>query len=349
MRIILVIFGLMPCVLHAQLDRIRTNMTEQEFIKSIPEAKRDYDAEAYWVSMPDTFEVPGNSLWRIYRDTAAYYRFNSVSIHGPSSQYPEADSGAVHELRVFLEGYYKELEYVFGKPTRIVNIPFDSVGRNFQSAAYLVQWNFGIDDYVRISLSTDLSTGNFINAPGKFTVIEAASYELRIDITHRSDLMNEIFDLGESSDVFFRINPIIKQPIGAGNKHQYQVLDSLTASNAYWQFTFIEGKMHSFHYRVYAGTGYGSQSDALAYEKLKIRSESLLKEGTASFGKPDSVSNNMTVNHKSHGLNLVYQVIYLHCDWVTPAGKVVMDFMEMGGGKNPDIVFTVRVDFERKN
>lgn len=348
-RFLSLILILFPAILQAQLDRIRLAMTEQEFTSSFPEAKRDYDAEAYWVSKPDTFEVPGNSLWRIYRDTVSNYRFNSASVHGPSAQYPYADSSGVHELRIFLQDFYKELEATFGKPSRLVNIPFDSVGRNSHSSAYSALWTFGGNRYISISLSTDLSTGNFINAPGKYTVIEAASYELTIDITQRSELTNEVFDIGESVSSFYKINRDIQKPTDAGWSKIYRINDSLTSGNAHWKFTFHSDTLLSFSYSAYYGTPYGAKNDANAYLRMKEKTKNIYKDGVRAFEEHDSIYNQMTLGYVMPELQVNYSKTHFYSRWSQPQGTVILNFMEAGGGKNPDIVFMIRADFEVKH
>lgn len=350
MQKILFVLITLPLSGYAQLDRVRTNMTESEFIAVFPEAKRDLDAEAVWVSESETVNgVEGNSLWRIYNDTISEYRFNSTKAQGPSAQYPKFDSSAVHKMRVSADAVRMELQKAFGKPTSYTNIKFSSVGDETYpgSKAYLALWNFGPDDFIRIEVSTDLSTGNFINAPGKYTVVESESYELSVEVMHRSAYTMEKYSVGMEDDAFFKTHIGASTQVKAKRDHIYVIKDSLISENAEWKFTFAGGEvLMYFTYKAYLGTAYGDKSDESAYDKGKLKAEQLFKEGKTAFGEPAESTDKLTVKYVQHERNLTYHETLQHSMWSTKRGGVFLDYSESGGGKSPDTIFYVQVHFE---
>lgn len=330
--------------MSAQLDKLRTSMTEQEFITAFPEAIRNLDEEAYWTGGADTVNgIEGNSLWRMYNDTTDTYRFLSVKVQGPSKTYPNVDSTAVHEMKVCLDKVRATLEAEFGKPYSFRNISLENVGNAGINRAYTAVWTFPGNNYIQLSVSTDLSAGNFINAPGKFNVVESQSYEMKIEVTHRSDYTILWYDLGKSSERFYTIYKNFRAPLI--RDRIYTVKDSVVSSNAMWTVKFTSSQLVSFQYSATTGKAYRSKSDAEAYTKLKTKADQLLMEAETGYGKTDSLSNLMSPKYKPHERHLVYRVDHLYARWKTPEGKVEMTFEETGGGKNADVTFVLQVDF----
>lgn len=349
MRELFIALSLLPVTMYAQLDRIRPNMTETEFVTAFPQAQRNFAEEAYWTGGADTVnDIEGSSLWLMFNDTVDAYRFLSVKVQGPSKDYPNVDSASVHKMKLCLDKVRAALEAEFGKPETFRNIPLQYVGTQGINRAYSVVWTFpGKDDYIQISISTDLSSGNNINAPGKFNVVESQSYEMRIEVAHRSDYTMLWYELGKSSDRFFTIYKNFRVPLI--RDRVYTMKDTATSSNAGWIVKFTSNQLVSFSYSATTGTGYKSKSDAEAYSKLKEKGVQLLKEAEKGYGQTDSLSNLTTPKYKPHNRQLVYQVTHLYARWITPEGKIKLNFEEHGGGKNPDVTFEVRVEFERSD
>lgn len=347
MKKLVLLIGFAPLVLSAQLDRVRTNMTEQEFITSFPEASRDLDREAVWVGGDDTVQgIAGNSLWRIYNDTVVAYRFNSVKVFGPSYNYPKADSTAVHKMKLSADAIRQELEKKFGKPTTFLNADLTKPGEKPEPRAYLALWVFNDNTYIKLSISTDLSAGNYINAPGKFTVVEAQSYEMWFEVTHRDPYTTEKYDVGLNDVAFFKNHPVYVGQVKMKRDHVYVIEDTLTSENAHWQFTFNSGMLISFYYRAYTGTGYLAKNDDAAYDVTKAKAEVLLKQGNKSFGKPETINDSMSISYDQPLSHNRYRKNYLSVMWNTCGGHVFLNFDVSGGGKNPDTTFKLEVFYE---
>lgn len=348
MRIILAAFLLHPMIGFAQLDRIRPDMAEKDFEKALPEAHRDYNAEAHWVSRPDSVkEIAGNTLWRIYRDTITNYKFISVKARGPSKQYPIADSTEVHRMKAVLDMVRVDLEKQFGNARQHYNIPLRSVGNNGLSIAYAARWMFADGTFINLSISTDFSTGNYINAPGKFVVPESEDYEMRIEITHRTSWTRLKYQLGVTSTEFFMKFPSITGDAKAMREHHYVLSDTATSNNAGWKFIFYGDTLAQMSYHAYYGTSYGAKSDADAYLRLKEKTNSIHKDGVRAFGKADSLSDQLMQQYVMPTLQNAYSQYHFYADWTEPGGLVILNFMEIGGGKNPDITFIINLFYER--
>jgi hypothetical protein len=349
MRKFLFVLLLFPLFAQAQLDHLQPGMTESEFVSAFPNAVRNLDEESYWTGGADTIhDVIGNALWLIYNDTVSAFRFITPKIEGPSKAYPEFDSSAVHQMKLCLDKVRGELEKEFGKPASFRNVPLRSIGEAGVNRAYTALWKFpGNNAYIQLSISTDLSSGNFINAPGKFTVTESQSYEMKIEVTHRCDYTMLYYDLGKSSERFYNIYKNFRAPLL--RDRIYTMSDSLVSDNAQWTVKFYSGKLESFSYSAYTGTGYKSKTDADAYAKMKMRATALLSEGETTIGKTDSLSNLMPQKYKPHDLQLIYTVNHLYSRWKTTQGSVTIAMDERGGGKNPDVIFHLEVIFNGKN
>jgi hypothetical protein len=345
MRVFSLLFLLIPVLASAQLDRLRTDMAEQDFIKQFPDAIRNLDEEAYWTGGADTLNgIEGSSLWHLYNDTVDVYRFLSVKVEGPSKAYPKFDSTAVHKMKLCLDKVKADLEKEFGMPGTFRNTSLQNIGNPGVNRAYSVVWTFpGNNDYIQLSISTDLSAGNYINAPGKLTVVESQSYEMRIEVTHRDDYTMLWHDIGKSSERFFTIYKNFRAPLI--RDRIYTMKDSTVSSNAGWIVKFTSGQLVSFQYSATTGKAYRAKSDAEAYLKLKTKADQLLKESETGYGKSDSLSNLMPSKYKPHDRQLVYHVDHLYARWKTAEGKMEISLEETGGGKNPDVIFVLRVDF----
>lgn len=350
-KLIFIFSCLLSNIGYAQLDRIRTDMNEQEFIVAVPEAQRDLDAEAAWVNEATTLNgTEGNSLWRIYNDTIETYRFNSVKAHGPSAIYPKADSSQVHKLRVSAQMVTAELESQFGKPGVFRTQNFTAIGEADQTPqpdAFLAMWQYGAYDYITVKVTTDLSSGNYINAPGKFTVVESQSYELVVEVRHRTPYTREKYNVGQDDDAFFAAHPGSHAQVKVNRNHIYKIEDTLTSDYSEWEFVFASGILMSFDYKLTAGTQYSSASDAAAYDLCRIKTEQLLKEGEKAFGKSTDLENQMKPTYEAPYRMIAYRNSWCTATWTTQRGNVYLEFEESGGGKSPATIFEVHVIFAK--
>lgn len=358
MRKILFVIAFTPGIAYAQLDRVRTGMTEPEFIKAFPEAHRDYESEAYWINAWDTVEgSAGNSLWRVYNDTISEYSFRSLKVDGPSYRFTTVDSTRVHKLRVSAMKLEAGLEKIFGKPTTfrskdLISRPRDPEGNHNpaiqtaeQNEIVFAQWVFDDGKIIILRVSTDLSPGNRINAPIATQTQKSESYEFDVTVTKRWPVRLWHFDVGLSMAKFILLHPRIQYATGTNLDHIYSMSDSAISVNARWSFRFHDGKLTHFQYRCNNGVAFGDDNNEIAYNADKFRAEQLLREGNLAFGTPDSLIDKMKPVYELPSLQNTYKLYHLTVAWKTTSGYVYLNFEELGGGKNESVRFSVRVDF----
>ncbi len=364
MRKIILFTFCFPFVLHAQLDRFRSNMTEAEFIRAFPEAMRDLESEAYWVNSWDTLEgCVGNSLWRIMNDSVAEYSFRSLKVDGPSYQFPAVDSSKAHKMRESAMKLEQGLVKNLGMPAIVRSSPLtvrpkDPVGNHDPQIktgdfleAYFAQWTFDDGKVIIIRMSTEMSAGNMINAPAAMQTQKSVSYELQVTVTRNSVALPWCFNVGRSYAQLRKSEPRVQGAINAGNTHYYDFVDREISKNweARWKFTFLNGVLREMSYMSLNGIAYGDESTDIAYNSGKFRAETLSKEGEIAMGKPDSSINRIVDVYEPHDLTTSYQRHYLETAWHTPDGYVYLYFDELGGGKVESVRFSVRVNFIKLN
>lgn len=357
MRYILLICFLIPVVANAQLDRIRTDMTEPEFIKAFPEAHRDYESEATWVSKVDSLEgAIGYSMWRVYKDSIAEYGFRSWKVDGPSYRFTTVDSSKVHKLRVSAMKVEAGLEKIFGKPTTLssrtlLERPLDPDGSRSprietanENEIYSAEWNFDDGKIIAIKVTTDLTRVKRINTPANQRTQLSESYEFMITVTRPVYGQQWNFEVGSSATQFEVRHPgVLALPVA---DRFYEFTDSMRAPCGQWRFRFRNGKFSQINYTAYNGTAKGDRQNNLSYSIDKNRAEKLLDEGTVAFGKPDSIVNRITLSYDSpdpSALMISYNRVYLTAVWYTTSGPVRLEFEEWGGGNNRGVTFSIRV------
>lgn len=342
---ILCLFFLLPVTLCAQLDRIDIHMRVAEFQTAFPEAKRNYDAEAYSAEQPDTLNaVGGSSRWFIYKDTVKEYRFLSEVRFGPSAAAPGSDSSAVHELKTAAETLRKELENQFGKPSAVINVSFSDVSAGTSLLAYRALWSFGYNDFILLEVAADLEPVNLSNRPNKPSGTRRTPYHLRVEVGHRSSFTQLNYGTGQSASVFFQNRPAFKSQQPQLHEAVFTFEDSV-GFGGHWKFIFANDSLKSISYHVYAGTAFRSPSDADAYPELKAKADALVKEAGHSFGAADTLNNMMTPRYVPHERYEAYNVTHLYGAWMTRRGPVIIQYVEIGGGKNPDTIFHLSVWF----
>lgn len=343
----------------AQLDHIRTNMTEAEFVTSLPDAHRDYEAEAYWTNNWDAIEgTQGNSLWKIMNDTVSEYSFRSLKMDGPSYKFTTVDSAKVHQLRVSAMKLEAGLEIKSGKPAVLRSKDLLSRPSNVHNdddplipiaevnEIYFAQWNFDDGKTIVIRVSSELSSGNMINAPVVSGTKKSESYELDVTVTRRVPREFWHFETGQSARTLFSDFPNA-QPRIAEVPHVYVLGDKEIAADAGWRFTFSGGTLTKMIYTCTSGQGKDDLSVDLIYNADKFRAEQLLKEGNQAFGNATITANDMPQVYEPSASQVSYRKTYLQAGWQTESGPVTLMFEEMGGGKNGPPRFSLRVDYAR--
>lgn len=357
-RLLLFVFFI-PLLCSAQLDRIRVNMTEAEFIQSFPEAQRDLESEAYWTNHWDAIEgSSGNSLWRIMNDTVSEYSFRSLKMDGPSYRFTTVDSAKVHQLRVSAMKLEAGLEAKLGKPSvlrskdllsRPVN-PHDNHDPAIQTAEfneiYFAQWLFDDGRAIVIRVSTQLSTGNMINAPAFPDTKKSESYEFDVTVTRRVPEGFWHFETGQSARTLFSKFPNA-QPRYAEVPHIYVMDDKAVASYAGWRFVFEKAQLREMTYTCTDPQRGEKNETDIIYNADKFRAEQLLAEGNKAFGNATLIKNEIKSVYEPSESAVSYRNTYLHAEWKTETGPVILMFEEIGGGKNGPPRFSVTLNYVR--
>lgn len=356
MRRILFLLVLIPLVADAQLDRFSASMSETEFQKRYPEAKRDYETEAYWLNTWDTVSgYSGNSLWKIINDTVSEYSFRSLKAEGPSISYPDFDSARVQKMVVSALKLTDELEKLIGKAT-VVRRKW--IKQNTRAASgnpadhpffelYFAQWKLKDSSDITVRVTTELSTGNRINAPVNQSLKLSDSYQFDVSVTSSAANSKFAFCVGQTRGELLQRKPRIQTGNPNEGMHQYIITDNEISVKypAAWKFIFRSGTLIEMSYMSVNGRSYGDESEFLAYNSSKYRAEKLLAEGMKSLGTPDTITNRITTEYEPKDFSVSYKYIYLETAWKTPQGWVYLFLDELGGGKEEFTRFSVRVSF----
>ncbi len=322
MRKALVILFLAPFVLHGQLNKMRPDMTEAEFVKVFPEAKRDLGAEAETISGNDTINgIKGTGAWRIYNDTIAIYAFDSFLAQGPSSAHPKDDSTEVHKMKMSADILRNNLEAHIGKPISFRNVPLLSVNDE-QLRAYYAYWKYNDSTIVTITIER-LPPG------GEITRTEAEDYFLRVKVTHRDQWIQNFCSVGMSAKTFFSGSPQLMLQIDPTEGHIFRISDSLTIPDAEWTFYFLSnGGLQRMVYSASAETAHQANSNEAAYKKMKVKAEEFLAEGNSTFGKTDTLTNYLGTAYELPDPVANPHTTYLYSEWKTKTGSIMIKFTE---------------------
>lgn len=359
-RTLLLFTLLAPAYAWAQLDRIRMNMTEAEFMTAFPEATRDFESEAYWTNNWDAVEgSSGNSLWRIVNDTVTEYSFRSLKMDGPSWRFTTVDSAKVHQLRVSAMQLEAGLEKMLGKPAVLRGKgllsrplePRDNHDPHMQTAdvneIYFAQWMFDDGKVIVIRVSADLSTGNRINAAVNSDGQRSESYEFDVAVnTRRASDGVWHFEVGHSARALFSEYPNA-QPRYAHVPHMYTMPDKEVAAYATWRFIFIENRLSEMYYSCVSGLGKDDLPADLIYNADRFRAQQLMNEGNKAFGNATVKKDEMPEVYEPSPSQVSYRKTYLQSEWKTESGPVQLLFEEMGGGKNGPARFSLTLNFTR--
>jgi hypothetical protein len=359
----LFLFLFLPAVIHAQLDRFSPTMSETEFQKRYPEAKRDYEAESYWLNTWDTISgSTGTSRWKIVNDSVCEYSFTSLKAEGPSSNYPDFDSTRVQRMLVSAQKLTKDLETIIGKATVIhrkwiienTRAKPDSSTHGVTDhpyyGLYFAQWKMKDSSVITVRVAHELINGNRVNAPGKESLKLTNSYYLEINVTSSAANSKFPFCIDQSRADLLHRKPRIQTTNANEGWHQYSIIDNEISAkySASWKFIFRSGVLIEMNYMSVNGRMYGDESEFIAYNSSKYRAEKLLAEGYKSLGNPDSVTNRIVPEFEQRDFSVSYKYIYLETAWNTPQGWVYLFFDELGGGKHENTRFSVRVSFFKR-
>jgi|GEM_PF-1668074 len=354
---------LLPSVVSAQLDRFSASMNETEFQKRYPEAKRDYEAESYWLNTWDTLSGSvGTSRWKILNDSVSEYYFTSLKAEGPSQNFPDFDSTYVQKMIVSAQKLTKDLEIIIGKPTDFQrkSIIQNTRVKSENAAAdhpyyglYFAQWKMKDSSVIIIRVAHEISNANNPNP----NVLQAGSlkltYSYYFEVNVSSSVANTKFPfcVQESRGDLLHRKPRIQTGNTNEGLHQYLIVDKEISVKypASWKFIFRSGVLVEMTYMSVNGRSYGDESEFIAYNSSKYRAEQLLAEGTKSLGKPDTVTNRITPEYEPRDVSVSYKYMYLETAWKTPQGWVYLFLDELGGGKEEYTRFSVRVSFLKMN
>ncbi len=347
MRKFTFLFLLIPFVMSAQLDRIKVDMVESEFVKAVPEAKRDYDAESGWVNNTDSVGgLNGEKRWKIYNDTVVEYNFHTQYIQGPSEDFPKVDSTDVHKMRTSAEKVCRSMELVHGKPSLSRSVSFTGSNPMNNPIIYIAEWNTG-QGMLRVTISSSVKPVNNINAP-RIVSPQTTKYQLTIVVTDRSlhSMLN--YSIGQPATVFFLNKEYLREEALFMNYHYYTITDSLTAPNARWKFTFASDSLIEFNYQAYFGMSYGSRNDSIARADAEAKTLALISQGQKSFGLPDSSFNKIKGPYQALPRVNSYDRGWIYALWLEESAFAFCSLTETGGGKHPAATFFVGVTYLSK-
>lgn len=331
----------------AQPEKVRVGMTQSEFLQVCPNAQRDWDLETEYIKVDTVLDgVNGEMRWSYYNDTIRSVWFRSVITQGPSSIYPKADSAAVHSMRVVAENWEKEIQTGSGKPELKSNALAKVSASN--NLAYSAVWKYPGGRTMQIVLRTEYRD-NISNAPmsnSNEKSPESWPYSLELETDAITKFNSEKYGVGLSVTQFAVKYRGPGSQIDFSPMPAYTFRDTAVCENAEWGFDFDDGEMFTYGYGADCGTAYGAKSDKEAYGRTKAKAEQLVRDMNMLYGFPDSISNVITPNYEERNSNVLYNKTWLYARWSTEAGDVILIFEEYGGGKSPDVTFSIDLDWD---
>ncbi len=359
MKKLLTFLALWPALLYAQLDRVRMDMSELDFVKAFPEASREYEAESFWLNAWDTIEgTAGNSMWRILADTVTQYNFRSPKVNGPSYRFPDVDSVKVHNMRVSARQLTLKLKKYYGEPSVVQEKKIvvaasepgtnDGVVTSLVSThdVYFAQWNFSDGRIISVIVSAQVPLIKSITPAHGITAGTETSeqYEFTVTVTRSSTDLPWKFQVGRGVTEMSQRNPRLQAVVSKSLVHIYTFPDKELSGTAGWKFVFQKNTIINMQYYTANGLYYGDQSTEGSYSQCKYRAEKLIAEGQKSLGKPDSMYNVMTPEYNPFNMETKYQYPYLYAEWRQAGGTIYLIFDELGGGKE-GVRFSVRINY----
>lgn len=349
MKKFLLFFLFLPVCTFAQLDRVKMDMTELEFINAVPEATRDYDAESAWVKDSATsVGIRGGVQWRFYRDTVVAYHFTSKSASGPSENFPFVDSSKVHRMKESANAISKRFEIEHGKPDQLRNVALTSPNPMNNAVVYIAEWRKPDNTIIRITVVAQLGPENRINAPVVSSVPSFQNYEMNIVVTMRGQDTYLREGIGQTTAIFFLSNPHLLEQAKFRSNHIYTISDSAISANAHWKFIFVKDELVMMEYGAHLGTEYGKKNDDEAYAVARKQTTDIFSQGKKTYGKNDTLANRMPDKYREHSRTVAYSEIWFYGDWLPRGGYAVLQLMEIGGGKNPATTFAITFYYEKR-
>lgn len=348
MRLLFVLCFLLPLAVSAQLDKVKPGMSEANFNSVLPEAQRDYEVESYWITKPQSLgKVAGLCRWKSYRDTITEYDFRSEPTYGPSAKYKTYDSTQVHAMKVELEKLRLQFETVFGPANVFQNVSLQNFPADPKEFwCYRAVWIANNGQFVSLGIMRDNVSDEIANAPYyRKDPTKAEVYTLYISITNRNQFFQSKYGVGLSELLFGKMYPELNGELDLMVHPIYSLLDTITCSNAAWIFEFENSELIAMTYWADGGKLFGGTSDSAVFTSFKTKAEILLKEGISNFGTPDSLSNRIPVSYIEHNRNLAFDEVFLYAMWKTDEGSVILEYALIGGGKNPEFLFTLDVEY----
>lgn len=348
MKINFLLLFLLPTLAFAQLDRLRGDMSEEEFRIQIPEAKRDLEEDSGWLDVRDSINgITGRSTWRIYDDTVTAYRFTSKKAQGPTHNFPKYDSTEAHKMRESADALRRKMELSLGKPSKLYNVSFTASNPMDNPIYYLAEWKMPNNEIVRITLMIDIILNNTPknNAPPLGNASEW--YQLAVSIDHANLFTSMSYSLGKSANDFFLKYPALEKQASFLAKHTYFINDSALSPHATWKFWFYSGKFGRMEYFAFVGKSHGVTSVEGAYPMIVERTNDILTQGNKGFGSPDSLVNTMPKQypHREQQPTATDHMVYSR--WYGDHEEITFQVYERYGGK-AEGEFTLAVYFVYK-
>lgn len=337
---------LLPFLSAAQPEKVRVGTTQEEFLRMCPDAERDWEMEATEISESVLIgKIAGRDRWTYYNDTIQRYWFKSEPVYGPSKEFPKPDSTQIHNMKVELDKVRAEFEAALGSPRFIRNYPLNTVGPETKQNCYLAVWVYPGNRVVSLMIRNDDTPKSLYNAPANSKDKTSGIYTMEILIDSREKFVKEKYGVGLSLREFQAKFPRLSKQITFESLPTYVIPDTAVCDNAEWGFEFEDGEMYNYIYVADYGTSYGAASDEAAYDKLKQKSEQLVRDMNMLYGFPDSISNVIKPAYVIHDRKVSYDYVWFYARWETEVGPIELVFSEMGGGKNPAAVFSITLEW----
>lgn len=341
MRKLFLFLLFVPACACAQLDRVRTDMTEAAFNSTFPEAQRDRSSEWGWVRDTATlYGIKGEASWQITNDSIACYDFSSAAVEGPSAGFPKVDSAAVHQLKVAAESFRNSMQLQLGAPATFVNRALTVHDPMNGTVVYLAEWLSAEGKIIRVTVKRKLRKASYEpNAPVK-SAPDAALYELSVLVAQQTVFTRAKYFIGKPAVELLQKYPALGPQAAFRLYHEYVITDTLTCAGSGWRFTFHDGKLIAFAYTAWCPA---NGDAAKMYRLMKIKTETFLAQGNTAFGKPLAVENKLTRKYKPSRFHTAYKKQWFGCAWQAGTDTVSLIYSETGGGKNTAVQFNLKV------
>ena len=335
-KIFFVLVFLLPFALNAQLDKLRSGQSLEEFHKKFPTAVPDLSAMTSNIYRTDTMlGIIGESRYVAVKDSVKRYGFRSVIFQGPSVDFPKADSAEYLRLvraAEELTGHYSD---IFGAPTEQYKVN-PRVILSGKASTYYASWKKP-DAEISVIVRPVIEIENMMNAP--VTEVrdkkkKSASYVMEISAEGKWTKLRIDFEIGITKNQFRALMPSLASQV-KDFPDCWMMKDTLGGRDAEWHFWFIDNVLAGFTFDSYNGNSYGG-TNKTAYPILLKKAKQFVAEEQKSYGAPTLLQAPPTDNYvpvKKVPNAFFYDDIYYNAEWDMDKGKTLFIRLHENGGK----------------